>query len=551
MNILSINFGHDASVAILKDGEIFKYYKEERYSKIKRDSSPFLSIQKCAENFKEKIDYIIIDNLPKINQFHFTYAEKYLCKIFGTNPGNIIAFHQEHHTSHAALSFYNSGFEDSICIVVDGMGSLYQNDVAECETVFCASYPNNFKIVYKNLQTVKTNVGGKNILDDLNEMRCEYNITSSNGGIVNLYNTINFLINESSLENGKSMGLSSYGEKTNIFPNFFKEDSIEVNWDLFHNVFDDNCMYFCKLYEPYKNKLIKKVTKDNYKLYADYAHEIQLQTQESICTLIQKGLDKTDTKNVCICGGYGMNILANKYYMEKFPDVNFYFEPLSDDGGITIGSAKLLHHSLTSDYTIRKLKSTFFHGDHFDLNQYQGEKVTTKNIAELLFLEKSVAVYRCLSESGQRALGNRSILYNALNKECKNIVNGIKNREWYRPFALIVLEEDLEKYFYINSMKKNSFMTIAFDTKEEYYDLLSGIVHVDKTCRVQTVSKEDGYLYDLLTEFKNLSGHGILLNTSFNLAGQPLVESPQDAFQTLKNSSLDYLWFEESNCIFK
>lgn len=551
MNILALHFGHDASVTILKDGEIFKYYKEERYSKIKRDSFPFLCIEKCVNSFNENIDYIIIHNLPNLNEFHFTYAEKYLCKRFNTNPQNIIAFHQDHHVSHAALSFYNSGFKDAICVVVDGMGSLFRNNVAECETVFHAEYPHNFKPIYKNLQKIKSNIPGKDIINDLEKMNCEYNITESNGGIVNLYNTINFLIGESSLENGKSMGLSSYGEKLNIFPSFFKNDKIEVNWNLFEDQFTENCIYFYKLYEPYKDKTVKEVTQDNYKLYADYAHEIQLQTQESICDLIKKGLEKTNSKNVCISGGYGMNILANQYYMKKFPDVNFYFEPMSDDGGTTIGCAKLLHHSLTKDCTVRKLNSTFFHGDYYDVNQYKGKFVDIKEISKLLFSEKSVAIYRKLSESGQRALGNRSIFFNALNPDCKNIVNKIKKREWYRPFACVILEEDVDKYFYIDAMKKSPFMTVSFNVKNEYRELLSGIIHVDETCRVQTIFNEDGYLYTLLKEFKNVSGHGILLNTSFNLAGQPLVETPEDAFWTLKNSSLDYLWFEETNFIFE
>jgi carbamoyltransferase len=141
-------------------------------------------------------------------------------------------------------------------------------------------------------------------------------------------------------------------------------------------------------------------------------------------------------------------------------------------------------------------------------------------------------------------LGNRSILFNALNLDAKNIVNGIKKREWYRPFACIVLEEDADTYFDMGGIKSSPFMTICFPVREKYGKILPGITHVDNTCRIQTIS--DGYLYELLQEFKKLSGHGILLNTSFNLAGEPLVETPRDALNTLNNSSLDYLWFEET-----
>jgi len=120
-------------------------------------------------------------------------------------------------------------------------------------------------------------------------------------------------------------------------------------------------------------------------------------------------------------------------------------------------------------------------------------------------------------------------------------VNKIKKREWYRPFAAVVLEEDAHLYFDMGRTKRNLFMTQSYDVIS---DLIPGVTHVDKTCRVQTVT--EGYLYDLLVEFKKLSGHGILLNTSFNLAGQPLVETPKQALETLNTSVLDYLWFENT-----
>ena len=138
----------------------------------------------------------------------------------------------------------------------------------------------------------------------------------------------------------------------------------------------------------------------------------------------------------------------------------------------------------------------------------------------------------------------RSILFNGLNLNAKEIVNQIKKREWYRPFACVVLEEDANIYFDMGRVKSSPFMTTCFPVLPEYVKMLPGITHVDNTCRIQTI--KDGYLYDLLKEFKKLSGHGILLNTSFNLAGQPLVETPIDALNTLNKSSLNYLWFEET-----
>jgi carbamoyltransferase len=156
-------------------------------------------------------------------------------------------------------------------------------------------------------------------------------------------------------------------------------------------------------------------------------------------------------------------------------------------------------------------------------------------------------VYRGLAEAGQRALGNRSIFFNPLHPNAKEIVNRIKKREWYRPFAGIVLEEDVDLFFDMGNIQSSPYMTISFPVKT---NLIPGITHIDGTCRIQTTSKEDGYLYELISEFKKLSGVGIILNTSFNLAGEPLVETPEDAIKTLKNSDLDCLWFEKTNQLY-
>jgi carbamoyltransferase len=344
------------------------------------------------------------------------------------------------------------------------------------------------------------------------------------------------------------MGLSSYGEKIKDFPRFFTTKTGAVDDDLFHPCLPSGGQ---TTYKPYENKITRKVTEENYKFYADYAYEIQTQTQVAVGNLIENAIETTGINQVCIVGGYGMNVVANNYYLQRFPNVEFYFEPLSDDSGVTIGAAKVFYHQKTQDKTIRPLKTTSFHGVNYNISNYKGKNTLIKDVANLLIQDKSVAVYTGLAEAGQRALGNRSILFNALNPDAKDLVNEIKKREWYRPFACIVLEEDANVYFDMGKIKLSPFMTICFPVRPEYVKIIPGVTHIDNTCRIQTVSKKDKYLYELLQEFKTLSGHGILLNTSFNLAGEPLVETPEDAFNTLNNSCLDYLWFEETQQLFK
>ena len=542
MNILSINYGvHDAAACVLVDGEIKSYYKEERLTGIKRYAEPKLAIKQCLDDFGGKIDYATIISYPTSTP----HQKKLIQKFTGIRDNNIIRYSYYHHLSHASLAFYNSGFDESLVVVVDGQGTLYNDNLAEGETVYLAKYPCKFECVIKNVYTNKaySNLSGAIPLEKylIKHKNYECNINPDEGGIVNVYNTATILISQHVLENGKTMGLSSYGEKTD-YPQIFNDKS-QPDWSLFTNT-----LFTKRLFNSHKDKVIKDVTEENYKFYADYAYEIQSQTQEAVANLIQKAIDKTGCKNVCISGGYGINIVANHYYTQRFPEVEFYFEPNADDGGLPIGAAKHFYHERKNDFTKRPITTTAFHGKSYDISQYKSKTTSIQEVARLLNQNKSVAVYTGLSEAGQRALGNRSIFFNPLHLNAKEIVNKIKKREWYRPFAGIVLEEDANLYFDMGNVKSSPYMTISFPVKT---DIIPGITHVDGTCRIQTTSKNDGYLYELIQEFKKLSGVGIILNTSFNLAGDTLVETPEDAFKTLKDSDLDYLWFQETNQLFK
>ena len=551
MNILSIHYGHDSSACILKDGEIVLYFKEERFSRQKRDHVPFISIKKCLENFNEEITHIIITSTDYI--ISFDYIIKFISSFIQLPKNdNMINFTSNHHLSHVGTSFFNSGFEEAIVVVVDGRGSSYKDQVAECESVYLMSYENGLKPIIKNyfIPSYKNfNELEENTYNEIISSSHKSNIFNVVGGIVNLYTTATLLIGQNMEEGGKVMGLSSYGEKIENFPKLFIDDYGRTD-DTHYEIHKYGGLAM-PIFKQHHGKITKEITKENYKFYADYAYEIQTQTQKAVGNLIEKSIKKTGIKKVCISGGYGMNIVANHYYLQRFPDVEFYFEPIADDTGGAIGASKMFWYLKTKDKTIRSLKTTSFHGIHYNISSYKGKTSLIKDIANLLHKDKSVAVYTGLAEAGQRALGNRSILFNALNPDAKDLVNKIKKREWYRPFACMVLEEDANIYFDMGRIKSSPFMTICFPVRPEYVNIIPGITHVDNTCRVQTVSQGDGYLYELLKEFKKLSGHSILLNTSFNLAGEPLVETPDDAFNTLNNSCLDYLWFEETQQLFK
>jgi carbamoyltransferase len=450
----------------------------------------------------------------------------------------ITEYHTHHHLSHASLAFYNSGFEQALVFVIDRDGTVIDDAMREAETVFEVSYPCTFKTLHKNFWVHDLTAWHHGTHQKIKSQRHSYNADTVMS-TVKIYESATTLINEKPLENGKTMGLAAYG-KDKPFVNFY-ENGRPVDRLFSHGPFVlEN--YYSTIFREYLERKTKKVTEQNYEFYADYAYQVQKQTQEFVLNFIKEWVNKTGIKKVCLTGGYGLNVVCNGYLIEKLPEVEFYFEPLADDSGNSIGAAMHLYRHVSQDKTIHKIKDTFVHGvlEDFDV---EGDQCSALDIAEFLSKQRTVAVFNGLAESGPRALGNRSILFDPRHPRAKDIVNTIKNREWYRPFAAMILEEDFDEYFETNGLTKSEFMTISFKCKKP--EAIPGVVHVDGSCRVQTVSKSIPHIYELLTEFKKITGCPVLLNTSFNLAGEPLVESVADAINTFDNSKLNVIWFPE------
>jgi len=180
-----------------------------------------------------------------------------------------------------------------------------------------------------------------------------------------------------------------------------------------------------------------------------------------------------------------------------------------------------------------------------------GQKTTLKDsndneIAELLTKKNIVAVFQGKSENGPRALGNRSLLFDPTFKDGKDFVNTVKNREYFRPFAGTILKEHVHDWFDLRGMDESPHMMYAVNCKEGVHEKIPAIIHVDGTCRIQTVTKEQNEnYYNLIKTFYEKTGIPIIFNTSFNLGGEPLVETLEDAVRTLKNSKIEYLYLPE------
>jgi carbamoyltransferase len=536
--ILGVSAYHDSSVCLLEEGEILRYYKEERLSHNKRDQTPMLSLLKIYEEFGEGIDLIVFaDGEEKTES---------LCKKLWRCE--IVTPEKSHHLFHASLAFVASGFDKATTIVVDRNGSVFDHMMVESESVFRSTLF-GFDALYKSFWRMAHYTEGENLKRSLDDVQEFYPIADihcdSSFNITQVYETATSLIGENPFDNGKTMGLASYGSQSWNTPNYFVDNRpldryfihLRKQIDMYGVDKINHNQAFNKTYCDLT--LNGEIKEGDHKFYADYAYEIQKQTQECLGNLVEKYVKNEESKNVCITGGYGLNVVANSYLVKRFPDYNFYFCPLADDSGNSIGAAISYAMPFTSKFS---LMGTMFHGKNYSIpEEYQ--KCSVDFIADQLCNQKSVAVFNGLAEAGPRALGNRSILFDATNKDAKEIVNRIKNREWYRPFAAICLREDADELFEMVDTVNSDYMTMSFDVKSAR---IPGVTHVDNTCRIQTIS-EDHHLYTLLKSIKQRIGIGVLLNTSFNMAGKPLVESLANARKTFYNSAIDILWFPKTN----
>jgi carbamoyltransferase len=215
-----------------------------------------------------------------------------------------------------------------------------------------------------------------------------------------------------------------------------------------------------------------------------------------------------------------------------------------------MGMAKSSWHGYTKDKTIRKQKSIYYGFKYNytleDLKDYDYIKCNDTDVVKEILDQKVVALYQGQSEQGPRALGNRSIIFDPRNKDGKDIVNKIKKREWFRPFAGTILKEYANEYFDID---ESPFMMYAVDVKSKE---LPCITHVDNTCRVQTLDEEiNPVFYNMIKEFHKETGVPVLLNTSFNVDGDPIVETLEDAIETFNKSALDVLYLPDLGVMLK
>lgn len=567
MNVLGFSRGHDAGVSLIKDGKIIFNCQEERLTKIKHcNSLAVQALELCllSTNTSIKdIDYIaipMINRMPDIELYFSTsntevagvnykindpleIIRKHILRnigILNVNMFNKLGFplyqkryaanketkviQVDHHTSHAASAYYCSGFDECLIATSDGVGGGLS-------------------------LTVWLGKDGK--LIPLTKIW-------RNGSLGFFYEIVTEGLGwQVGDGEGKTMGLAPYGntKKTKgaldfiapVFKDGKLQKSIQVGmikrWDV------NGMVHFHYDQSTQVKELADKYGREN------IAAEAQRVLEEQMFNFLIPWIKKTGMKKLTTAGGTFLNVKLNQRIWETGLLNDYYPHCDPGDSGIPLGAALYTYYSyLNMSYKPKRISNTYWGPEYSDgfikkeldtrnlkYTEFKDGIKLIENVAKLLGDGKIVGWFQGKMESGPRALGNRSILMDPRKAENKDIINSrVKYREAFRPFCPTILDTAAKDYL-VNSTKAD-FMTISFDVPEKMKKNIPAVIHVDGTTRPQVLTKQANLLYyELIKEFERLTGIPALLNTSFNVKGQPIVCTPSDAIKCFYDTGLDYL----------
>ena len=528
----------DSGACLLRfsdDGSILDYVaiSEERLIRKKYPYTfPVHSIGYCMDHYGlddlSEVELLITDYIrvkrwfnsgPTYNTSEFDYLKMKL----DFDPRRIVTI--SHHMAHAASVFYSSGFDEAAVLIVDGNGSDLQT------TSFLEA--DNGKIRY--LDTYKAH------------------------GIGAVYNVVTgWILGLGTGGEGKTMGLAPYGADHPPVLDFGGVlDGIKNNYaaflrrqpysDVLNQMDPKNRL--CPLKVDFRKADGGPEVLEPY--FSRVAFDVQKETERALVHLGRELEARTDSKNICVAGGVALNSVANKIMFDATDFENIFVFPACSDSGIPFGLAVWGYYNARELGDIARAPLPFsnaytgieYSGAHIEgvLKRFDipNSQTAPAEVAQLIADGNIVAWFQGGSEYGPRALGHRSILADSRRAEMRDIVNHrVKHREAYRPFAPAVLAENCAEYFDIDG--ESPYMLLVADVKKP--DVIPAITHVDGTARVQTVTREDnGVFYELIHAFNEITGIPVILNTSFNDAGEPIVETPEDALISFLRTDMDYI----------
>jgi len=560
--ILGTGLSHNGSCVLLKNGEIVFAIEKERLTRIKHDGGNDTdAIRYCLD-----AEGITLDEVSLVVQcanFEIPKPDYFQGKRLFSEKGNPPVITISHHLAHAYSAVGTSPFDACGVMVIDGCGSPLDQ--------FLQLHPNAAKSISKSIlefpemQCEKDSFyhfdGQKMQLlwKDFSVMspyqEHELSLPTTKHSIGGFYAAMSHYVFGNMEDAGKLMGLAPYGTSGAFFGNVF-----EFNSDGRLMVADDWKAQFDK---PSKGK---EDFYADFQYYANVARWAQEQVEQAVLKCFEIRLKDFPIKNVCYSGGVALNAVANAKLVRSNLADAWYFEPAAADNGLALGCAfygwleyfnkpKKPHDGSTCfgrEYSKKAIELALneLPSNTFNCHQYLEDSDLLKETATLLKAGKTVGWFQSGCEFGPRALGRRSILADPRKQGMKSHINArIKFREDFRPFAPSVLEEFAEEFF--ESGRKSPYMILVDRTKKDYAQPLANVTHVDGTARVQTVTKKwNPRYYALIQEFQHQSGLPVLLNTSFNKKGMPIVETPKEALKLFLETDLDALVLD-SNLITK
>ncbi len=524
--ILSFHCGHDASVCLLKNGVILCHLEVERLTRVKRHHGELLNNPKenVGKPWQRKGILYFIELVLK--NYNLSWQDiSYFAVIpesKNTNylPIDIPAILVNHHEAHAASSFYLSPFEESLILTIDGGG----NDGGG---LFGYGRGNKIEIKKK----MEYGVNGLSWQDSM-----KYWSATANGPIGT---------------EGVLMGAAAYGRPNPALRDFIYQQ-ITISRHLSERIIK-------KFLEENRDQL--KLVGDDFnknseKDYFSYCRALQEATEMVFEDYFQRLLAlRPDCRNISLAGGTVLNCIALGKILKKHPRFNFYFCPAVNDGGLTIGAALWAYYRILGHPRIpTAFRQTPYLGLPREKDNYQEifgqfnnieveKNITLDQLSELIARGKIISLFNGRSESGRRALGNRSIVCDPRDPEMKKKINQkVKHRHWYRPFAPSILEEKTAEVFEFSVT--SPYMSLAAPVKPDWREKIPAVVHIDGSARLQTVNEElNPFYYALIKNFYAKTGVPLVLNTSFN-DNEPIVETPEDALKCFLNTEIDYLYLE-------
>lgn len=547
MNILGINcFSHDTAACLLSDGKVVAFAEEERFNRDKHTKAfPVSAIDYCldAGNIDIRdIDIAAFAHQPGIDMgramadivrrlpgtwrrlllqpavdFNL-YLRKPVFRVRQGFVGRLIFV--GHHEAHAAASFFASPFEEAAVLSIDRGGDylstwLGYGQANQLKQLSCVSQPHSIGEVYAA-------------------------VTDYLGFMPNC-------------DEGKVMGLAPYGDSTYVdrFNRLIATDAhggfvVDLDYFTYHRKAGWCSPKFIGEFGP------RRLPNEEIGLrHQDIAAAVQTTTERAALELADYLSAATKSKNICLAGGVALNSCMNAKILLKGKFNDIFIQPAAGDAGNALGAAYHVWHVVLGNKRVAPLEDAYLGPEYTDSRiieaiksaglEYHRQEDVARYCAARINEGKIVGWFQGRAEAGPRALGNRSILANATRADTKDIVNlKIKKRESFRPFAPGIQAEHAADY--IDDYYPSPYMLLVMDVKRSRRASVPSITHVDGTARLQTVTKASNPRYwSLIDEFRRLSGIPVVLNTSFNVMGEPIVSTPADAIRTFRASGMDCL----------